>query len=122
MNIEKKDSKLSKVLLGLCAGVINGLFGGGGGLIIVALLTDILKKPQKKAQATAMLIILPLSIISAILYLNFVNIDFGVTALIGIGVLVGGVVGAFCLKKLSNSTSFYIFYGLMFFAGLRMLF
>ena len=53
------------VIFSAAAGFVNGFLGGGGGVIVVALLLAVAKLNQKYAQATALLIILPLTIVSA---------------------------------------------------------
>ena len=61
-------------LIGKClvagglAGLLNGLFGAGGGLILVPLLIGWLKLEEKQAFATSLAIILPLSVVSYILF------------------------------------------------------
>ena len=62
----KKVKKIYIVLFGALIGVINGFFGGGGGMVVVPLLTKMFGLEQKKAQATALFIILPISLVSSI--------------------------------------------------------
>ena len=61
--------KLSLGAAGCAAGAVNGIFGGGGGMIVVPLLTSVGQKPPLVAHATAILVILPVSLASAIVYL-----------------------------------------------------
>ena len=56
------------VLGGLGAGVINGLLGAGGGMVVVPLLSA-MGVQGKKSHATALMVIVPLSAVSAVLYL-----------------------------------------------------
>ncbi len=119
-NVGKR--KLYGVITGAVAGFINGLFGGGGGMIVVPMLTRFLRKNTKPAHATAILIILPLSIISGIFYSSFGNIDFKIALPVGIGVVVGGIIGALLLKKLSSKIVVMIFSVVMAVAGIKMLF
>lgn len=53
---------------GALGGLANGLFGAGGGLFLVPLLTKWTKLDQRKAFATSVAVILPLSLVSACLY------------------------------------------------------
>ena len=55
-------------LTGALAGLANGLFGSGGGLFLVPLLTRWAKLPQRKAFATSVAVVLPLSLLSAGIY------------------------------------------------------
>ena len=110
------------VITGIIAGTVNGLFGGGGGMIVVPMLMIFLKKEAKTAHATAILIILPLSIVSAIFYALFGSLDVSVALPTTIGVAVGGAIGAFLLSKLSSKYIVIIFAAVMVAAGVKMLF
>ena len=109
------------VITGIVSGLINGLFGGGGGMIVVPMLTKFFSLEPKKAHATALLIILPLSIVSAIFYAISGNLNFQIALPITIGVIGGGVAGAFLLSKLSSKIVVIIFAIAMAFAGAKML-
>ena len=110
------------VITGIIAGTVNGLFGGGGGMIVVPMLMIFLKKEAKTAHATAILIILPLSIVSAIFYALFGSLDVSVAIPTTIGVAVGGAIGAFLLSNLSSKYIVIIFAAVMVAAGVKMLF
>ena len=110
------------LLIGAVAGLVNGIFGGGGGMIVVPMLVMLLKCPPKKAHATALIIILPLSLVSGIIYAVFGNLNINVATPVSIGVLIGGVLGAFLLSKLSSKWVIIIFSVVMAFAGGKMLF
>ena len=56
------------IIAGGLAGLLNGLFGAGGGLVLVPLLINWLKLEEKQAFATSIAIILPLSIVSFVLF------------------------------------------------------
>lgn len=125
-NVEKTNKKLGRentyaVITGIVAGLVNGLFGGGGGMIVVPMLIKLLNCPPKKAHATALLIILPLSITSGIIYAVFGNLNLRVGIPVGIGVVLGGVIGAFLLSKLSTKWVIIIFSVVMAGAGIKML-
>ncbi|MBR7090882.1 MAG: TSUP family transporter, partial [Clostridia bacterium] len=55
------------VIGGVLVGVANGLFGGGGGMLCVPMLL-LAGLENQKAQATAILIMTPISIASVIVY------------------------------------------------------
>ena len=117
-----KGKKIKATLSGAVAGLINGLFGGGGGMIIVPALTMLLKREEKKAHATAILIILPLSILSGLFYASFGSFDLRVGVPVLIGVTVGGGLGALILSKISSKWLTIIFTLVMMGAGVKMLF
>lgn len=114
-----KDS-LKNGVQGIAVGLVNGVFGAGGGMLAVPLL----KKSgldQKSAHANAVAVILPITVISAILYIvkgkvalsdSFTYIPTG---------LIGAVIATFALKKISNKWLRRIFGGFMIYAGIRLL-
>ena len=112
-------------LLSICGaliGFINGFFGGGGGMICVPLLENVLHLQSKYSHATAIAIILPISIVSATIYMlngNIQNTPFLTTAL---GFIVGGILGSILLKYLSTKTLKTVFSLLMLASGMRLLF
>ena len=121
--IEKdKKNKIYCVITGICTGIVNGLFGGGGGMLVVPLLIYLLKYPPKNAHATAILIILPMSILSGIIYASFGNVRPDVLWAVGVGVIGGGIAGALLLSKFSSNVLIIIFSVVMAAAGVKMLF
>ena len=48
-------------LAGALTGAVNGFFGGGGGCVLVPLLTGVCGLEPKKAFATSVAVVLPLS-------------------------------------------------------------
>lgn len=119
--MELKKNKPALLLMGAIIGIINGLFGGGGGMICVPALIYLVSMPTKKAHATAIAIILPLCIVSAIMYLCFFDIKLDITAFTGIGVLAGGILGALLLKKIPNKVILILFALIMTAAGIKCL-
>ena len=117
----KNNQNLMRILTGSVAGIANGLFGGGGGMIVVPMLNFLLKYENKHSHATALLIILPLSIVSGLLYTIFgnFNINSGVPTVIG--VVLGGIIGALLLKNLSSKVIVIIFSVVIAIAGVKML-
>lgn len=115
--------KKTIMVLGGCAvGFVNGFFGGGGGMLCVPLLSGPLGEPTKTAHATAMLIILPISVASAITYVSGGIFDLSLCLKVGIGVLAGGIIGAVLLKKLNSTVVAIVFAIVMAAAGVRMTF
>ena len=119
-----KKEKFLIVIFGAVTGFINGFFGGGGGMIVVPVMTILLKIEQKVAHATALAVILPVSIISALIY--FFSGESGIrlypTLLTSVGVIVGGILGALLLKKIDNKLLVKGFAVVMLIAGIKMLF
>lgn len=117
----KKVKKLHIVLFGAVIGLINGLFGGGGGMVVVPVLTKFFGFTQKEAQATAIFVILPISIASSIIYITHNSINFAESWPVILSVVIGGAGGALLLNKLDNKVVRFIFIGLILFSGVMML-
>ncbi len=107
---------------GCLVGIVNGIFGGGGGMIVVPLLTGVCKKPPLVAHATAILIILPVCLASAMIYIFSGQFDTELFLSVSIGVLLGGAAGAKILNRISPSAAVALFAIVMFAAGIKMIF
>lgn len=105
---------------GLAIGIINGLLGAGGGMIAVPLLQK-LGLDRKQAHANAVAVILPITVLSAVLYLvnGYVSVK---DSLIFIpGGIAGSLLGTFIMRKISSVWLKRIFGGFMIYAGVRLL-
>lgn len=121
-NVSNKKAIIIGLIGGLFVGFLNGFFGGGGGMIVVPLLIFLLKLPEKNAHATAIFVILPLCVVSSIIYIINGSMDWWQLLYSTIGFIVGGVAGALLLKKLNNKVLRIIFAIIMVIAGVKMLF
>lgn len=108
-------------IAGALIGFINGLFGGGGGMICVPALHSVLKLETKKAHATAIAVMLPVSVVSGLFYLSFGSLDLSILLLTTLGVFAGGFTGSILLKKIRPRTVRIIFSILLAVAGIRMM-
>ena len=113
--------KIYMSLTGALTGLANGFFGGGGGMIVVPLMTFLLKMKSKKAHATALAIILPITLVSACIYFISGEFDFKIGIPSGIGVVAGGIVGAWLLGKISSKWLTKTFAVVMLVAGIKAL-
>ena len=120
MNAKSKNFK--RVLAGWLTGAVNGLFGGGGGMVAVPILKNMLGYDEKRAHATAILVIAPVCLVSSITYI--VNGYFIPSIVIpaAIGTAAGGMLGALMLDKLPTGIVNAVFIAVMIAAGVRMLF
>ena len=120
VNLAKNKINFKALLLGVAVGLVNGIFGAGGGMLAV----PILKRnglEQKVAHANAVAVILPITIISAALYLIKGNVTLSDSfAYIPTG-LAGSVIATFLLQKFSNTLLQKTFSGFMIYAGVRLL-
>lgn len=109
-------------VIGLVTGAANGLFGSGGGTIAVPAMTLLLGAGEHKAHATAISIILPLTIVSAFFYISNNYVDWNLTFKVIIGGIAGGYAGARLLAVCPAVLLRRIFGIFMIIAGLRMVF
>ena len=79
------------VLIGLVTGMANGLFGSGGGTIAVPAMILLLKEEEHRAHATAISIILPLTLVSAFFYISNNYINWDLTYKVTLGGVAGGI-------------------------------
>lgn len=129
-DVEKlqQDGNLSvkqKVLLCVCGallGFVNGFFGSGGGMLCVPILEKVLHLPTKYSHATAIAIILPISFVSAAVYILNGNLRAVPFFTISAGVVAGGILGAFLLKFLPSKIVRIVFVAIMLAGGIRLFF
>lgn len=123
--IKTKNKKLKtflKLIGGVFIGFINGFFGVGGGMVAVPFMTHLLGEQDKKAHATAILIILPLSIVSGVVYIAQGAVEWDTLIKVTIGIILGGILGAFLLNKMNNKLIAIIFSLITIAAGVKMMF
>lgn len=92
-----------RVICGAAVGAANSLFGGGGGMLAVPLL-QATGLDEKRAHATAILVILPVSLLSFFLYAAQGYYQPSVLIPTALGVTAGGALGAKLLGKLPVKT------------------
>lgn len=122
---ERSLSVKKNFILSICGaliGFVNGFFGGGGGMICVPLLEKVLHLKSKYSHATAIAIILPISIVSACIYMLSGNIKTTPFAVVSLGVVTGGIFGSFLLKILPTKILKIVFSLVMLAGGIRLLF
>jgi hypothetical protein len=113
---------LAYVLLGIAAGVLSGLIGIGGGIIIVPALVFFFGFTQLKAQGTTIaLMVPPIGLLAAWTYYQKGYVDIKVAALVCLGFVVGGLVGANIATGLSSVVLEKVFGIILLFIALKML-
>ena len=110
------------VLGGAVIGLVSGFFGGGGGMVCVPVLEHLLKIDAKSSHATAIMIILPISIMSGAVYLFCYGIELPTLGVVTLGVIIGGMVGAFALSKLKAKIIRVFFAFILLFGGVWIIF
>lgn len=109
------------VLIGLAAGLLSGGFGVGGGIVLVPLLLAV-RMDRHRAHATSLASIFPIAVAGAISFGLSGEVDYGLGVAVGLGGVVGSMIGASLMDRLSTR-SLAIFFGLVILAaGIRMIF
>jgi len=108
-------------LIGILAGIVNGLFGSGSGMIILpTLMSDL---DEVKARGTTIMSVLFLSIISSIFYLKNVNNEVELIAIwyVVAGGIIGGTIGSKIIHKIPVKYLQIILAVFMIYTGIRMI-
>ena len=114
--LKENKGKLGPCICGGVAGIVNGLIGAGGGMVLIPLLTKLTDVEEKEAFACSVGIILPLSVVSVIVYFLRGG-DFGAQSVpYLIGGAIGGIGAGLLLKKvkakwLHRALGLFILYG-----------
>ena len=109
------------VLIGLAAGLLSGGFGIGGGIVMVPLLVAV-GLDRHRAHATSLASIFPIAAAGAVIFALSGEVNLGLGVLVGVGGVIGSIVGASLMNRLSTR-SLSIFFGVVLFAaGIRMIF
>ncbi|MBQ8876655.1 MAG: sulfite exporter TauE/SafE family protein [Clostridia bacterium] len=117
----KKTANLRRIVCGGVVGAANSILGGGGGMIAVPMLAKT-GLDEKRAHATAILVILPVSLFSFLLYAVKGTYDLSVLIPTSIGVTAGGLLGAKLLGKLPTKAVELTFAFLQLIAGVFLFF
>jgi len=119
---KKGFRNITAIAGGLLIGLVNGFFGGGGGMLAVPLLNKPLGLNTKQSHATAILVILPITIVSSIAYIIKGYFALNQTLFVGSGVIIGGIIGALLLKIIPAKIVGFVFAILMITAGIKLVF
>ncbi|MBE5813420.1 MAG: sulfite exporter TauE/SafE family protein [Clostridiales bacterium] len=87
-------------IVGIIAGIINGLFGSGSGMIILPVLASNID--EIKSRGTTLMSVLFLSIISSIFYIKNLAIQIELKTIwyVVAGGIIGGALGAKIINKI----------------------
>ncbi len=116
--MNKKRTTLLTIFGSILIGFVNGLLGAGGGMLAVPVLEKHGIK-RKNAHASAVAAILPISLLSAVLYLMNGSVTVGDAVKYIPWGLIGAALGTFVLKKLPDKWLRIIFSLFMIWAGIR---
>lgn len=108
-------------IFGAIGGFINGFFGMGGGTVTLYPLQKKMSD-KKKANATCLFIILPLTLVSIVIYFFNGSIDWALSLKVCVGGIVGAVVGALLLNKVKYKYVLWVYTAITVVGGLTMIF
>ncbi len=111
--------RILSYILGIVTGIINILIGACGGIVAVETL-KLNSVSQNKSHATAIAIILPLTIVSAILYMYRGNVSLSESYVFLIPGIIGSFIGAYILKKINENVLNKVFSAFIIYSGIRM--
>ncbi len=114
-------NKIKKAALGLVSGLIAGLLGSGGGIAVVEGL-ERFGVEEKRAHAASIAVIFPVSALTAAMYGMGGYVPFWPTLWLCVGAALGGIAGAFLLRRISVRLLNNIFTLLIAGSGVWMLF
>ena len=109
-------------IIGIFTGFVNGIFGSGGGTLLVPILNNIVKLEEHKSHSTALAIIIFLTSASSVIYISKGTYDISLTLKVAIGSIIGGILGAKLLSKVTGKFLRIAFGVVMILASLRMVF
>lgn len=112
---------MKNVLIGIISGIISGMFTAGGGLILVPIFVYILKLSEKQSRATSLLCVLPMVIVTAIIYSKNNYIDWWLGIKCAIGGIIGGIIGSKLLDKIPAKYLKISFIVFLFYAGISLI-
>ena len=112
--------KITPYLGGILIGTLNSLFGAGGG-IIAGPLVEKSGLSKKNAHANAVAVILPITLLSATLYILQGKVTLSDASPYILTGIIGSVLGTAILKKISTLWLKRIFGIFIIYAGVRLL-
>jgi uncharacterized membrane protein YfcA len=107
-------------LIGLTAGLLSGGFGIGGGIVMVPLLVAV-GFDRHRATATSLAAIVPIAIAGAITFSISGEINLGLGIFIGAGGVVGSILGASLMNRMSARSLTVVFGVILLAAAVRMI-
>jgi uncharacterized membrane protein YfcA len=114
------DYPVALLLLGVVAGMLSGMFGIGGGIVIVPALSVIFGFSLHQAVGTSLaVLVLPVSFFAVLAYYRAGMLQISTAALIAIGLVGGGIVGAQLALNLPGSVLQRIYGAFLIYVGWR---
>ncbi|HOV69452.1 MAG TPA: sulfite exporter TauE/SafE family protein [Clostridia bacterium] len=113
--------KVKELITGIVAGAVSGFLGAGGGVFAVLLFKRFVKLEPQEAHASAVAVMLPITVISAIIYITNGAAEIRLSLGISLGSAIGGIAAGLLLKRTGKSILNKLFGALMILTGIWML-
>lgn len=120
MDLRVPEPAWKLILIGLAAGVLGGGLGVGGGIVIVPLLVWI-GLDQHRAHATSLAGIVLIAVSGAVSFGISGSVDVGVGITIGLGGILGSIIGATVMNRVSTRSLTVVFAAVLLIAGIRLI-
>lgn len=117
----KRPKLLFCLLSGALAGFINGFFGAGGGMLLVPLLIWLVKLDDKAAFSSAIAIMLPLSVVSLVVYGLHETLPLDEALPYLLGGAAGGVLAGLLFQKIPARALHLVFGAVILAGGVRLI-
>ena len=115
------SQKLRLLLAGGAAGLTCGLFGAGGGMLLVPLLVHLCHLESRTAFASALSIMLPISVVSLLVYHLSGGLPLRASLPYLAGGALGGLLAGLCYKRIPTRFLHRAMGLLILWGGLRLL-
>lgn len=99
MRSMRRKASCGLCLVGLAGGFVNGLLGVGGGMLFIPGLVYLGGLDEYHAHGSSLLIVLPVSMVSAVVYLLRGQVEWS----LALKIALGGVIGAYIGARLTRS-------------------
>ena len=117
----KDKTYIKYCVAGAAAGAINGFLGAGGGMILIPLLVSWIKLDERRAFATSVCILAPISLVSSVSYFFSGNLDFMLALPYIVSGFIGGYFGGRFLKTINIKYVRKAFAVMLIYGGIRSL-
>lgn len=120
-NVFETRPRLGAAVCGGLAGIANGLLGAGGGMVLIPLLRLFHLIEDRELFATAIAVMLPISLVSFGVYALQGQVDFLQALPYCIGGFAGGLLGGILYKKIPTLWLHRLLGLLILWGGVRLL-
>jgi len=108
---DSRPAILLLIAIGALTGLVSGLFGVGGGVVIVPALVAAFRMDQRRAAATSLVALLPISVAGTVTYAISGQVHWLAALLLAVGSVVGSPIGVRLLHRISDRALPWIFVG-----------